>query len=150
MNVLNDLFRSLEFTKVKVVDSYALYMAKIQTFTGNGRRYVIAAVPFDKAHYPQTSLMNLPWVSVQTRTLADEYNIPEQILNHRILDHRFSDNKIKFSVINRSNTSSDYVSQVPLELSILHDPKKKSLYQYPDTIELRQALNTFQCVVKRL
>lgn len=150
MDKLNEIFNTLVFTKVRVVESYALYMAKLQTFTGNGRRYIITAVPFDKAMYPQAKIEHLPWVSLQTRSLPDEYNIPEQVMDVRALDHRYSTDKIKLNVINRTNTSTDYISQIPIEVSLLHDPKKKSLYQYPDTLELRQALNTFQCVVKRL
>ncbi len=150
MDIFNQLFGGLVFDKVKMVNSYAMYAAKIQTFTGNGQRYVFLLVPFDQASLGRAKISQLPWASLQTRMINDNYSISEQSMNPKSLDFRYADKKIKITVKNRNYERTEYFVPLDIELSLLHDPKKKSMYQYNDSMDLRQALNTFQCIVKRL
>ncbi len=150
MDIFDQIFAGLVFLRDKTVNSYTFYVASIQTFIGNGQKYVILLVPFNKAYHEKAKIYQLAWVSLQTRILQERFQVPDQTLDHKTLDHRYSENKIKLTVKNRTSVQTDYFCPLPIELSILHDPKKKSMYQWPDTMELRQALNTFQCVIKLL
>jgi len=150
MNFFNQIFKDLIFFKVKTVESYTSYCAQVQSFIGNAQRYIILLVPFDKAYLQKARIGELPWISLQTRTLNEIYSIPEQNLNYKLLDSRYSDQKVKLQVKNRTIKSTEYYCTLPIELSLLHDPKKKSSYQHPDELEILRALNTFQCIIKLL
>jgi hypothetical protein len=150
MEIFNKIFEELSFTRVKIVDGYAIYYAKIQSFTGDGHKYVILVVQNRRDYSPEAKISSLPWSSLQTRTLDEYYNLPEQTINHKLLDHRYSDNKIKLTLKEVSEVNSTYYCTIPVEVVLIHDIKKKSKFQYNETLELRQALSTFQCVVKRL
>ncbi len=61
-----------------------------------------------------------------------------------------TENKYKLILKSRNEKQTEYYSTLPIEVLLLHNPKKKSMYQYADDIELRQALNTYNCIIKKL
>ena len=159
-HILNQIFSSLVFTKVKTVESFSLYFARLESSTLDGIRYVILAVPFNRATRPRVNIGEVDWVSLQTRILTVDYPIEEQVLDYKALDSRYpygvgveGDGKIKLVLKSRDAQNTEYMvmnDSLPIEVVLLHDPKKKSIYQYADSMELRQALSTFQCVLKKV
>lgn len=151
INVFDNIFKGLIFYKVsrQSPDNYTMYVAQLQSFTANAKRYVILFVLDDYAFHQKAYINQLRWTSLQTRTIPDDYGLPEQNMDPKSLDSRYHQ-KIHLSLKDRNQKQTEYYSQLPIEIAILHDPKRKSIYQYPDDISLRQALATFQCVIKRL
>lgn len=166
-SIFNHIFGSLVFTRVNSINSkvtgYTTYAAKVQSFVGNGSRYVLLVLRDEHATQKSGYLGQLKWVSFQTRTLSHEFTeylappnsfLKEQSLDYKLMDPRYAEEqgsmKIKLNVKYRDMKKTDYFCPLPIELEILHDEKKKGVYQYPDTLDIRQALNTFQCVIKKI
>ena len=161
-NILYEIFSSLTFYKVKNVDMYVMYVAQLQSFLAKGRECVVLLVPMNKAYYEKGNILQLQWSCLQTRILEDVYQLPEQVLELKNLDTRYN-SKYPMKIISRNEKASVYSEkegQTPIysnfdimspkfEISLLHDPKKKSLYQYTDEIDLRHSLKTFKCIIKK-
>lgn len=150
MDFFNELFGTLIFTKVKIVGTSAVYAARIQSFIGVGERYVFLTTELFRNLPDQVHIYQVPWTSLQTRTITDHYALKEQALSPKTFDPRYSDFKLAINVLYREQTQTIYTCRYPFEIMLLHDPKKKSTYQYSNAMDLRHALGTFQCVVKNL
>lgn len=148
MDVFNDVFSNLIFYKVKT-DEYSVYMARIYS-QENYFKYVVLVVHNKDAKLNTARIGDLNWVSLQTRSITDNYDIPEQNIDYKKLDQRYAYDKIRIIVKDRNEERTSYTSSIPIELILLHNIRKKSVQQYADTMDIRQALATFQCVVKRL
>lgn len=149
MDIFNELFSSLFFNKVKEIHIYDMYAAKIESYIGNGIQYVILlSHKNNQLINDEKKIYELQWVSLQTRTLQEDFGIPLQSLNYKTFDARYAINKVKLNLINRTQTQTNYNCYLPIEISLLHIPSKKTIYQYVDEIELRTALKTFQCIIK--
>lgn len=151
MEVFYDIFKDLTFTKLKTVDGFAMYAALTQSFLVNGFYYVILLVPLNKAYHDTATIFQLDWSSLQTRVLQEKYSIQEQNLDTKIFDTRYA-GKLPMKMISRTEKYTSYspVHDIPVEVSLLHDSKRKTIYQYGDDMDLRHALKTFMCVVKRI
>ena len=150
-----EMFKDLTFYRIKVDDGYILYAANIYSLTDDGLKYVMLVVPNVPSMSMKTvKIQHVRWISLQTRSLASiQYDIPSQELDYRALDSRYAKEKITLSAISRGASMTNYVCDKTfgdkiLTASLLHDPKRKTVNQYPDTIDLRHALKTFQCVLK--
>lgn len=148
MEQINAYFQSLEFYLVEQKNiegvSYSLYVAKIYSLLADGQRYVMLFVPASSTDVAKSHISVLPWESLQTRVLQKDYNIPMQRLNIK------NNREDIIQVIGKTQTCTYYGSHLPLQFALLHNPKKKSLEQYPDKLLVSQALQTFSCVVKLL
>lgn len=149
MEQLNTYFQSLQFYLVeqKMIGGmrYSVYAAKISSLLADGQRYVLLFVPATSTDVSKSHISLLQWESLQTRILPNNYNIPLQSLN---LQRNKQDS---LEVFRRTPTCTYYSSQVlPAEFALLHNPKKKSIEQFPDRLQISQALQTFSCVVKLL
>lgn len=150
---INSAFGHLLFYRVKDDAMYSVFAALIQSFLGDGFKYVMLVVP--RVHVQEDkktcSLFEIPWVCLQTRSLSTRYNISDQAIDPRSMDPRYLPeyNRLKLVVKNRTSSSTYYTSyDTSIEVTLLSDPKKKSIYQYPDALDVMQALNTFQCILK--
>jgi hypothetical protein len=155
-NIFLKLFSNLVFTKINPnptqIQLYSTYAVRLQVFVGNGYRYIFVFVPLDVSLKNQVSFEELypHFVSIQTRLLDTYFNIPEQAFDYRLFDPRYDNNKYWLMIKDRTLDKTEYYSTIPIELEILHDKRKKSSLQYPDKLELRNALNTFQCILKKI
>lgn len=149
---LLDIFRELTFYRVKDTQGYLLYAARLQSLTGDGERYVVLTVPnVPSSRCSSAKMQHLQWIALQTRILSTGYDIPFQQLDHRAFDTRYSETKLPMVLLSREQdmTSYSYSSLTDsLTVSLLYDPKRKSIHQYPDQMDLRHALKTFRCIVK--
>jgi len=150
MDIINAYFEKVVLLKVENKEGFSIYAAALNSSYGDGnKQYVLAFVPDHLSILEKAYLSDLQWENVQTRTLtngyklptgrpmpAQKWNIPKGIEN------------FMFSIKNRDDMKSRYTADGhPLELVLIHDPKKKSQYQYHNKTNLLAALMTFRCVI---
>lgn len=150
MDIFNEIFQDLNFIRYKLVNGFFMYVAKIENMIGIEYKYVILLVPVNESGLKFAKIYELNWRSLQTRLIMDDYNLEPQFLDPKLLDHRYYHDKFKLSLKNRTDTQSEYFSTLPINILLLNNPKKKSVYQYADNIDLRSALNTFHCVISKI
>lgn len=148
--LLNGYFSSLTFTKLEQKESFVLYGACIASgLAGGYKRYIIAMVPIVKAHLDKCRLHDLMWKVLQVRVLYQSYRLREQAWK---MTRDMGDMILR--VKNRDSKSSHYQpescvgSRLPqtYEIVLLHDPKKKTQYQYNNRITLSAAVETFHMI----
>jgi hypothetical protein len=156
MDLFNEIFQNLKFYFIKFTSGFALYASRISCSYGLERKYVLLLVPINlipKRSQPFYRIYELGWASLQTRSLNDPtYDSleDEQYLDSKLLDPRYDETKYNLILGSRNEHQTQYYSTLPVEVLLLHNPKKKSMYQYDDNIEIRKALNTFQCIIRKI
>lgn len=146
--LINDLYPKLVCTKIKDVEmKYSVYYAKIRTRLSIGYRYIVVIVPADKfIAGTQHPLKILPWISFQTRVLNEEYKLTEQMPPTPVDGVVDYCEKIKFHQQKRDETQTYYKSNVfNCELLLMHNPKNPSSSAYPQTVDLKSALDSYMC-----
>lgn len=149
MDIINLYFGKIVFQKVDLREDHAIYVAALSSSYQDGKKqYAMAFVPNHLAVLSRAYLSDLSWVNLQTRTMttANGYKMPPQ---------RWEIPKglptPMFTIIDRTENKSSYLSdELPLEMILIHDPKKKSKYQYHSHMNLLAALVTFKCVISLL
>lgn len=144
ITIVNKYFEGLVFSKVEEKDGFAVYMARIaDQLISDGSKYVVAFVPLHLAVKVQAKLSELAWQNLQTRTVKQSYRIPPQrwVVPQGVPF-------LRFTLVSRTSTHTLYKSdQIPFELLMMHNEKKKTLYQYYPTIHLPAGLDSYGCVL---
>ena len=142
---LNKYYDNIIFTLVKQEGYYSVYAAKIGTFVGYDDKFLFAVIPQHMSIKQTAKLPELYWVNFQTRHGNGMYkNLPKQYIS----SDRNSYPSVNFSILKRENEKSTYRNQkIPVELNLFHNPKKRTIYQFNDTINLGFALNTWDCII---
>jgi len=146
MEIINAYFDGIVFLKTDQKENYTIYASAISSSFGDGSKtYALAFVPAHMAILDRGYLKDLHWQNFQTRTLTNGWKIANQ---------RWDLRKLKglptpmFDVVERNEIKTKYKCESePLEMILLHDPKKKSIYQYHNRINMLAALSTFRCVL---
>lgn len=149
--LLNTYFSTLVFTKLGIKENYVLYGACVTSgLAGGYKRYVLAFVPLIKAHLERGKLRELAWKVLQVRVLYQSYRLREQPWK---LTREMGDMIIRN--VSRDSKSSHYRPescmkpgsvQPNYEIVLLHDPKKKTQYQYNNRMTLSAAVETFHMI----
>jgi len=143
-----DYFGDLKCSLIKNDNGWAIYAVKIHSGL-NLNRYIFAIVPSNKAFANDMNLNDLDWISFQTRTTDDVYAVPTHHLY--LNDERKKSLSDIITVTDRNDQQTNYITpDLPIRISLIHDPKKKNTLQYPDKAKLYQALDTFNCVIELL
>jgi hypothetical protein len=147
MEIINAYFGDLLFIKVEKKENFTIYAAAITSSYGDGKKqYALAFVLSHLAILDKGYLRDLHWQNLQTRTLTNGYKLPSQ----RWIIARHLPTPM-FDIIERNEAKSKYKCESePLEMILLHDPKKKTPYQYHNRMNLMAALVTFKCVISLL
>lgn len=151
MQILNDYFAGVVFQYIEEKQSYAVYAAAIYGLVGgNLQRYVFAFVPAHLGIQDRAKLSALPWKNLQTRMCPQGvYKLKEQSWKPK------SDVNVTFSVKKRETGYSTYNFDInkseqgisfPFELVMINSPKVKSIYQYPDIMNIHFAIDKFQTI----
>jgi len=145
MEIINHYFKNLLFTKVvENKEGYAIYGAGIFSGIGGGKmRYVLLFVPVSDAFQRQAKIHELKWKNLQTRTLEDSYKLKTQrwVLPTNIPD-------FLLSVQTRNKKYSIYTNpEIPFEILLLHNPRKKTEYQYRNKMMLSAAIDMFETII---
>lgn len=145
MNFINEYFKDLVFTRV--VDNregYAIYGAGISSGIGGEKmRYVLLFVPVLYSSKRQSKIKDLMWKNLQTRNLVDSYKLKPQRWSY---DRDVTD--FLLTIQERTKKHSIYTNpELPFEILLLHNPKKKTDYQYSNKINLSSAIELFETII---
>ena len=73
----NDYFNKPTMTKIKTIQNLSMYLTKIHCLLSNDFRYLILLIEEDNLPTgAQKTMINLPWKSLQTRTLKENHDVP--------------------------------------------------------------------------
>ena len=145
MELINTIFQNLTFTKAESKGGYTTYAAGIVCQLAGGLyQMVLVFVPDHLASQQQANIKDLVWWNVQTRRLVNppfkarpqKWVIPEGI------------DDVLLSTLQRTKDFTLMGSaHFPFEVKLLHDLKKKTNYQYNNSMFLTAALSTFMCSI---
>jgi hypothetical protein len=147
-SLIESYLAPLVFIKVEAKE-YLIYAARISDMlTDANVRFILVFVPGLILAQPpaRARIYQLPWKSVSTRSIAkaNAYKIPPQTWkwSRDLPDLTFKQTGI-------SEKFASYVAQghPQVELTMLHDPRKKTKHQYHQNLSLSSALSTFSCVI---
>ena len=137
-------FNNPTLTKIKNVDQFTVYMAKIHAMLGTSYRYLVIFVERDFNMFGTTKKMDeLTWISLQTRTLEDKHDLK----NHYYQASQKPPLNQKIHIQDQNEKQSTYFScDFPLIITLLHTRKNNS-YQYQPSGTIVSALETFQTII---
>lgn len=147
MQILNEYFNDLIFTYNETKQSYAIYVVAIHSMIGGDKcQYILAFVPDHLGIQKTSKLRDLPWKNLQTRTLShDSYKVKRQAWkapNHNGVD-------LNLKVISRDTNYSTYKADkdnFPFEILMINTLSKKTIYQYPNSMNLHYAIDQFNTI----
>ena len=144
MDKINEYFDGLIFTNVEIKETHTIYAAKIvSSYANNQQMFILAMVPSHLAINKTAYIRDLPWECIQTRLLNKYLKLKEQTWKPSVNIQTFIFNNVK-----RDPGYSTYASNdIPFELLLIHDPRKKSVYQYYDKMNLLASFNTWRSVL---
>lgn len=137
-------FNNLQMTKIKDVENYSMYMAKIFSQLGIEYRYVIIFIVKDDKPIGSTqALSEMRWVTLQTRSLHDNHKLP----NQTYIPRRQPSLMKKITLIKRDVTQYTYrCDDYPLLVTLL-PTKKDSTTEYNQTGSIVTALESYNTIV---
>jgi hypothetical protein len=150
MDIINKCFDGVVLVKVENKEGFSIYAAALNSSFGDGnKQYILAFVPEHLSILEKAHLGELQWENVQTRLLSNGYKLPtgKSMPQQKWVIPKGVEN-FMFNIKNRDESKSRYSAEGhPLELILIHDPKKKSQYQYHNKFNLLAALSSFRCVI---
>ena len=140
MELINDYLKDLVFIRVEDKEGYAVYAAKISGLLGAGKsRYALAFVPIALASAKTSFIHNLRWQNVQLRTLQYGYRIKRQVWK--------PPNDLPDPIMEVKSRQQEYsrylIPGYPFEILLLHNPRKKTVYQYQNKVFISSAIGEF-------
>lgn len=146
---IESYFSDLIFTRLDSRDGFTMYVARLGDMMSHGERYVMLFVPMMEAKQKSGRIKEIPWVNFQTRLLTQFED--GRVLSRQIFKPpRISNQKeILLKIVERTKAHTKYLSPSGETITLLHDPRKKTMYQYHNSIALSSALDTFQFSVNR-
>lgn len=152
MEILNNYFSGLTFEYVEEKQNHAVYVAAVNGLVGGDKmRCVIAFVPNYLGIQSKCRLSDLAWKNLQTRSCPKgtykvvvqawkppsfQSNIPEIMLTV----HKREQN---YAIYYLDGKAKQYF---PFEVLMINSPKKKTIYQYPNSMNLNWAIDQFNTV----
>jgi hypothetical protein len=142
--VIQSYYNNPVMTKIKDVNNYSVYMAKIKCILANENRYIVAIIYKDSEPIHTTyPLSDLFWVSFQCRSLPENHTI-ETFLHTPRRGGLFS-SPIIVSKRNDDNTTYTCSDFPTITLTVLH--KKGDTYIYQEKSILASALETYKTIL---
>lgn len=150
ISIINDQFSDIVFTNVGTKGNICIYAACIASqLAGGYKRYVLLMTNTCSINpAANCSISDVNWHVFQTRQLYDSYKLrPQRWTPKKITD-------IVLRNVGRSARESKYQpescigSEQPYDITLLHDPKKKTEFQYHNKITLIAAIESFGLVFK--
>jgi hypothetical protein len=131
-------FITLQLTRLEEKGGYVIYGAKVQDMDSTTTKYLLAIIL--KQHDERLSIartQDLPWVNLQYQPLQNStYLLAPQPFR---INYNLDD--VPLQILGRTEFYTDYTAepQLPYKIQLKHNPKKKSRYQYQDTMSLHRA-----------
>lgn len=150
-----DYYGDLPLKMIRSENGYDIYACKVSSGLSQNR-FIFTVVYNSQAKESFTplvsevsSLNKLNWISFQTRTTDDNYDVPT--VNHYSTPEKKYKLPDELNVITRDREITKYsCASLPISINLVHDSRKNNMYQYPDTCKLYQALETYNAVVELL
>jgi len=148
--ILENFFKNLWFYHFEFNGAYAIYVTKIHSMFQKENRYIFVFVDTTKVSSPvslgRERLVDLPWVSLQTRLISkDSDRYSQRLVFQELKFVALEDAKICLQ--KRFSDKSVYLSEDrSLLVELLHNPSNPSIYQYNTNIMLSTAVEFFKSV----
>jgi hypothetical protein len=138
----SDYFNNPIMYKIKDVNNHSMYMSKTSCLLTNECRYIICFLPKDNMNIgTKDSLSTLRWISLQTRAIADNHDLPA----HGYHPKREGCLNIPIFRTNVTSEASTYKCDTfPLIITLLH---KKSEQDYQSRGNIIAALETYSTII---
>ncbi len=141
-----DYYGDIPLQKIKGDSGFVVYAYGVTSGLGYNR-YIFVVVSQGVRQLPETTSLNrVDWASFQTRTTEEHYKVPSGAL--MLTDKR---KEVLPDIINCIERTSDrtmyFTNELPVNITLVHDPKKNNTLQFPDQCKMYQALETYRCVV---
>ena len=138
-------FGDPDMYKIKNVGNFSVYMTKVNCLLTIEFRYIVAFVQADKNDLGTSVKMSkLPWVSLQTRTMEDNHQLPV----HNYLPRRLVGLDQKITLVKRDEKQYIYKvdagRDLPIQVTLLS--KGKDL-EYNNSGSVVTALETYQTII---
>ena len=153
--LLETFLKNLWFYHLEFNNVYSIYGTKIHSMFQKETRYIFVFVDTTKVSSPLSldpaRLVDLPWVSLQTRLISkDSDHYHQQLVFQELkFDPRAGDAKLRIQ--NRSVENSVYSSEDgTLRVELLHNLSNSSIYQFNNNIMLSTAVELFQSVFTKV
>lgn len=139
-----EYFANPSMTKMKDINDFSMYIARVYAILGIEYRYIIVFVKRDEFPLGSTKLLsNLSWVSLQTRSLPEEHNLS----SHSYIPKRLPNLDKKISLIRKDEKQYLYhVDQLPISIVLLPTKKNRD-FEYATTGSVTTALESYQTIV---
>ena len=149
--ILETFFKNLWFYYIEFNNAYAIYGTKIHSMFQKETRYIFVFVDTTKVSSPvslgRERLVDLPWVSLQTRLISKDSDHYNQKLVFQELKFNPREGDARLQIQKRSAGNSVYLSEDrTLRVALLHNPSNSSIYQFNNNIMLSTAVELFQSV----
>jgi len=137
-------FDSPTMTKIKNVSSCSVYMTKVYCLLVREHKYIIVFVNEDFEPIKSTKKMSeLPWISLQTRMLSDNHNIPM----HSYQPKSRGPLSKKISRTETLHTISTYkCDDFPITVTLLHK-KEGDGTEYQPSGTIVSAIETYRTII---
>ena len=148
--ILETLLKNLWFYHIEFNNAYSIYGTKIHSMFQKDTRYIFVFVDTTKVSTPVSlgpaRLVDLPWVSLQTRLISKDSDHYKQLVFQELkFNPREGDAKLQIQ--KRSAENSVYLSEDrSLRVELLHNPSNSSIYQFNNNVMLSTAVELFQSV----
>lgn len=150
--VVNYYFLPLTFKRYDINETYTNYIAAVRTYeTTPKQKYILISVLNNDATLDVARINQLRWFSIiTTEELKPIMKYQIQPFYRSLKDDDVSTDRI-LTVIDRDYDKTIYNNTLglPIKVILLHNKKKRSMLQFPDELTLHQALNSYNCIVKR-
>jgi hypothetical protein len=141
-NLISTYFNNPIMTKIKDENNQSFYYVKIQSQLLNSYRYIITIIPQDSYPiYKRTYLQNINWISLQTRSLKTNYNIPSITYHNDNLDN------YNIRVFDRTSNYTTYTSKDFTNIQIHVLITSNNIYEYPEHATISNALEKYQTLI---
>ena len=150
-STVNRYFSDLVFTRVEKKSTgdqeFFVYVAALAGRFEDGRsRYVLLMVPSHLAILAKGKISDLSWDNLQTRRLSLPYRLPKQswIPPRNLPDVllEVNERKTEYSMYRAREFAT-----FPFDVLLLHNPMKRTKYQFNNRLMLSACLDTFSCSI---
>lgn len=145
-SIFLEYFGNLDMTKIKDVNDYSMYAAKIHCLLSTENRYLFIFTEKDE-NKQDTSIpfSYFRWLILETRSLQDQHNIPPQNYKPRRLKSLMT----PINMVSRNDKYYTYKAEnLPLQVTLLAKKPKELEYQPKGNIVA--ALETYNTIISFL
>jgi hypothetical protein len=143
-----DFCGDIPMQMIRIEGDWVIYGTKVNSGLLMNR-YIFAISPKMLQNPETTTLNQLNWVSLQTRTSDEVHSVPS--IDLVLSEARKNAMNDELNVVNRTSVHTEYITTtLPIRIRLMLDPKRNNSLQYPDKLLLYKAFNTFNCVIDLL